>query len=136
VTRFIFVLEEFLPGQGLAAAHDAGHAGVIDRHVVLDAVLAAKTQVQGAALDGSVPVTQRREAEEPLLRAYSSLPTRTSVVSRSRTSAANTEPRSGRPPALRCRSLRTRRRMRGSTRPKSRMRPNLSASRAARQSAW
>src|SRR5664279_457698 len=57
------VLEELLAGHRLAAANDARHPRIVERHLVLLAALAAKAQPQSAARDGGVAVAQRRQAE-------------------------------------------------------------------------
>jgi hypothetical protein len=84
----------------------------------------------GACRPRRVPRAAGHRRAPAFARAYSSLPTRRSVDSRSRTAVASTFSR-GMP--VHFSSAATQRRMRGSARPNSPMRTNLSASRTARQ---
>ena len=56
------VLEQRLPRQLLAAAHDLRHARVLERGLVHHAALAAKAQPQRLALHRRMPVAQRGQA--------------------------------------------------------------------------
>src|SRR5439155_134712 len=56
------ILEQVVTRQLGAAAHDALDTGVVDRHVVLDAALAAKPEAQLARFDFHVLLAQRRQS--------------------------------------------------------------------------
>ncbi len=61
LARLVFVLEQLLARNRLAAPHDQRDPRVVERHLVLDAALAAKAQLEGAAVHRGVPVAQRRQ---------------------------------------------------------------------------
>ena len=91
------VLEELLAGQVLAAPDDRREAPVAQADLVLAPGLAAEPEADRAS--PSTVACRSRSVVSPnerLSRAYSSLPTRISVVSSSRTTAASTFSR-GRP---------------------------------------
>ncbi len=63
----ILVLEQRLPRQRLALAHDAGDAPVVDRGLVQHAALAAELQTQLVPPERDVARTQRRQTERSVL---------------------------------------------------------------------
>ena len=127
------VLEQLLPGQVLAALDDRAPAAGRGRRSC-----APCRSCRGSGSAASAPSTSTCSSRsvvrpnEPLARAYSSLPTRISVVSSSRTTAASTFSR-GRPGRARSPSTRRAdgaaapRRRRSSGRTSSRRAPRASA---------
>jgi len=61
------ILEELLAGELLRAAHDAGHARVVQLDRLLLAALAAEAQPQRGAREARVPVAQGRQAVRVVL---------------------------------------------------------------------